>query len=73
TLSRPGLRGGPFTHLESTQLSGRTPGNFINSRDDRAGDCFYKGFSEGVAYPRLRATEENLLWKQETSEGACNL
>uniref|UniRef100_UPI003AF9AF1B hypothetical protein n=1 Tax=Thiolapillus sp. TaxID=2017437 RepID=UPI003AF9AF1B len=25
TLSRPGLRGGPFTHLESTQLSGRTP------------------------------------------------
>ncbi|WP_419618845.1 hypothetical protein, partial [Thiolapillus sp.] len=28
TLSRPGLRGGPFTHLESTQLSGRTPGNF---------------------------------------------
>ena len=31
------------------------------------------GFSKGVAYPRLPATEENLLWKQETSEGACNL
>ncbi|WP_419598296.1 hypothetical protein, partial [Thiolapillus sp.] len=29
TLSRPGLRGGPFTHLESTQLSGRTPEYFI--------------------------------------------
>ncbi len=51
----------------------RYPENFINSRDDRAGDCFHKGFSEGVAYPRLRATEENLLWKQETSEDACNL
>ena len=31
------------------------------------------GFSQGAAYPQLRATEENPLWKQETSEDACNL
>ncbi|WP_419631402.1 hypothetical protein, partial [Thiolapillus sp.] len=36
TLSRPGLRGGPFTHLESTQLSGRTPEHFTRERGDRA-------------------------------------
>ncbi|WP_419624772.1 hypothetical protein, partial [Thiolapillus sp.] len=40
------------------------PRNFMDSRDDRAGYCFHKGFSEGVPYPGLRATEENFLWEQ---------
>jgi hypothetical protein len=44
----------------------------MNSRDDRAGYCSHKGFSEGAAYRAIRPTEENALCGQETSEGACN-
>ncbi len=44
----------------------------MNSSDDRAEGCFHKELSEGVPYQGLRATEENCLWEQETSEGACN-
>ncbi len=32
----------------------------MNSHDDRSGDCFLKGFSEGVPYRQLRATEEKI-------------
>jgi hypothetical protein len=37
TLSLPGLRGGPFTHLESMQLSGRTPAYFTSIPENGVG------------------------------------
>ena len=46
------------------QVKTYQPGNFINSRNDRSVDCFCMGFSEGIAYPRWRETEENPLWKK---------
>jgi len=39
TLSQPGLRGGPFTHLESMQLSGRTPAYLTSIRSDMRMDA----------------------------------
>ena len=40
----------------------------MNTRDDRAGYGFHKGFSEGVPYPRLRATKENFLYGNKKQE-----